>query len=115
MTADERFDRIDQKLEALTQKLETLTRDVGALTQYVLEFRGETAVRFQNLETRMDVFAAAMAGLDSRPLAKALVEFGAVASHLQRAQSKQTDTTFDLVTRMAKLEEIVSRLNNPAA
>ena len=45
---------------------------------------------------------------------KAIMDFGAFTAQVQTAQWKQTDSTFDLAKRVAKLEEIVSKLK-PAA
>jgi vacuolar-type H+-ATPase subunit I/STV1 len=85
MTTDERFDRIERSIETLTQ--------------YVLDFRQETASRFQTIETRLDVLSATVASIDSRfpSLTKAIFDFGALSSQLVREQSRQKE-------RVEKLE-----------
>ena len=91
MTMDERFDRIDRPIQALTQT-------VDALTQYVLDFRQETASRFQTVETRLDVLSATVASIDSRfpALTKAILYFGTLSSQLVREQTRQKDTATSL-------------------
>jgi hypothetical protein len=124
MTADERFDRIDGSIGELTRNVADLTRsvavlsrDLDRLTNYVLDFRTEVATRFQLLETRLEVLAATTAGLQSTypALTKAINDFGAVATRLGNEQSRQREAGADLSTRVTKLEEIVSRLIEPAA
>ena len=101
MTIDERFDRMDERLDRmersigeLTQNLKTLSeltqQNFKSLTQYVLDFRTETANRFQNIEIRLDVLGASVSSLDVRmvPLTKAIIDFGAVTSQLQREQAR---------------------------
>jgi hypothetical protein len=48
-------------------------------------------------------------------LTKVVAELGAVTTQLSAAQWKHTDNTFDLEKRVAKLEEIVSKLVKQAA
>jgi len=110
MTLDERFDRLDGSIERLCGMH-------GTLTQYVLDFRQETASRLQTIESRLDVLASTLASLDSRQpaLTKAILDFGSLATQLQREQAKLKDGAADLVTRVAKIEEIVSKLIDPAA
>jgi hypothetical protein len=105
MTADERFDRIDRSFEALTQSLNTLTR-------YVLDFREETVNRLQTIENRLELFASSFAGLDSRlpALTKGIMDLGAGATQFEREQWKQREAAADLASRVAKLEQIVSKL-----
>jgi len=81
MTTDERFDRIDRSLETLTQRID-------ALTQYVLDFRQETASRFQTIESRLDFLASSVANIESRfpPLTKAILDFGSLSTQLVREQ-----------------------------
>jgi DNA-binding FrmR family transcriptional regulator len=140
MTADERFDRIDQALErmnqrfdrvderfvgidrsieaqgrsieALTQIANALTQSVNTLTGYLLDFREEVIKRFQTIDNRLEVFSAGFSSFDSRipALTKGIIDLGAGASQFEREQWKQRDTAFELAMRVAKLEQIVSKL-----
>jgi hypothetical protein len=103
MTTDERFDRIDGSIQTLTR--------------YVLELREETANRLETIDNRLDILSSTVANLDSRlpPLTKAILDFGSLAAQLVREQSRQKSGAADLVARVAKLEEIVSKLVEPAA
>jgi ABC-type transporter Mla subunit MlaD len=103
MTPDERFDRLEGAIERLTR--------------YVLDFRQETAARLPTIENRLDVLSSTLASLDARQpaLTKAILDFGSLATQLQREQSRLNDTVTDVSTRVAKLEEIVSTLIDPAA
>ena len=102
MTVDERFDRIDHSVETVTQ--------------YVLDLRQEAASRLQNIDNRLDILSSTVANLDSRlpALTKAILDFGSLSSQLVRQQSGQRDTVTALVSRVEKLEEIVSRLVDAA-
>jgi hypothetical protein len=103
MTTEERFDRVDSAIERLTQ--------------YVLDLRQETATRLQTIDDRLDILSSTVASLDSRhpALTKAILDFGSLATQLQREQWKLKDTVTDVSTRVAKLEEIVPKLIDPAA
>jgi|SRR6185437_5330072 hypothetical protein len=103
MTTDERFDRLDAALERLTQ--------------YILEFRTETVRRFEWLEKRIDIVSGNVSALEAKigPYTKATEEFAASMTHIGRVLSQHTDANFDLATRVAKLEENVAKLMNPAA
>jgi len=76
MTTDERFDRIDKSIQDLTR--------------YVREFRTETINQLFTIETRLDVLSATVTSVDSRipGLTKAILDFGAIASQIQREQSR---------------------------
>ena len=110
MTTEERFDRLDGAIERLSDLHRTLT-------EYVLDFRQETATRLQAIDNRLDVLASTLASLDARQpaLTKAILDFGSLATQLQREQSRLKDTVTDVSTRVAKLEEIVPKLIDPAA
>lgn len=131
MTVDERFDRIERSIEELKNSVADLKVTVGdlkvtvaglsrsleTLTRYVLDFRQETATHFQSMETRLEVLSNAVTTLDKRQPAvtQALVEFGAVHNQIIREQSTLRDSDRNLTFRVEKLEEIVSKLINPAA
>lgn len=103
MTTDERLDRIDRSLKALAD--------------YVLDLRQETASRLQNIDNRLDILSSTLANVDSRlpALTKAVLDFGTLSASLMREQSKQKDAGTALASRVEKLEELVSRLVDPAA
>jgi uncharacterized coiled-coil protein SlyX len=138
MTVDERFDRIDQsfdelkqmigslhhKVEALDHRVEALERraaeqqhSLSGLTKYILDFRLEATTRLQLMGERLDVLTAPMVGIESRfsVLTKGLIDMGAPHTQLAGEQWRLKDTNFDLLARVAKLEEIVSTLVKPAA
>jgi hypothetical protein len=96
MTIDERFDRLEQ---------------------YILDLRQEIAGRLDTVDGRLDILSSTVANLDSRlpPLTKALLDFGSLSAKLVREQSGRKDTSTDLVVRVRKLEEMVSKLIEPAA
>jgi hypothetical protein len=103
MTADERFDRIDRSIETLTQ--------------YVLDLRQETATRLQTIDNRLDILSSTVANLDSRlpALTKAILDFGSLSAQLVREQSGQKNSASELLARVVKLEETVSKLIEHAA
>jgi hypothetical protein len=85
MTADERFDRIDANIERLSERIEAsvvrlgrLEDNLARLTQYVLDFRGETASRLEIIENRLDVVAANINNIEARfpTITKAILDFG---------------------------------------
>jgi hypothetical protein len=110
MTVDERFDRLDDAIG-------DLKRSISDLTGYVLDFRQETATRFQGVENRLEVFATTFASHGSRfpAMTKSPMDFGADHSALMCEQWKLKDTNTGLVARVERLEEIVSKLIKPAA
>jgi prefoldin subunit 5 len=103
MTTEERLDRLERSFEVLTQS--------------ILDLRQEIATRLQAIDNRLDVLASTLASLDARQpaLTKAILDFGALAAQLLREQAGQKDTVGGLSTRVAKLEEIVPKLIDPAA
>ena len=108
---------MNRSIEALAQRADRVARSIETLTQYVLDFRQETASRFQTIENRLDILSSTVANLESRfpALSKAILDFGTLSSHLMREQSRQKDTTISLAARVEKLEETVSRPVQPAA
>jgi uncharacterized protein YlxW (UPF0749 family) len=109
-SANERFDRVDKSIEHLTQSIDRLT-------QYVVDLRDETTSRLQVIENRLDFLSLTVASIDSRlpALTKATLETGSLTSQLVREQARQKDSATDLASRVAKLEEKVSRFVDPAA
>jgi prefoldin subunit 5 len=117
MTTDERFDRIDRSIEELTRSVGALTKSGETLTNYVLDLRQETAARLPTIENRLDMLASTVANIDSRlpALTKAILDFGSLSTQLVREQSGQKNSTSELLARVVKLEEAVSRLGENAA
>jgi chromosome segregation ATPase len=117
---DQRFDRIDHSIENLTERVDRLEASVQSLTRYFMEFRSEALSRFQLIEARLDVPMSIAQKAEAQlsqvsTLTKVVNEIGAVSTQLSAAQWKHTDNTLDLEKRVAKLEEIVSKLLKPAA
>ena len=109
-SVNERFDRLDESIGRLAQSLDRLT-------QYVLDLREENTSPLQVIENRLDVLSLTVVSIDSRmpALTKAMLETGSLASQLVREQSRQRDSATDLASRVAKLEDKVSRFVDPAA
>jgi len=117
---NQRFDRIDRSIENLAERVDRLEVSVQGLTRYFMDFRSEALSRLQLIEARLDVPMSiaqkAEAQMSQVPtLTKVVAELGAVTTQLSAAQWKHTDNTFDLEKRVAKLEEIVSKLVKQAA
>jgi hypothetical protein len=88
MTHEERFDRIDANMERLSERLDASVARIDAtlarLSEYILEFRQETAQRLEVIENRLDVLTATVANMDSRfpPITRAILDFGKLATQL---------------------------------
>jgi hypothetical protein len=116
-SVNERFDRVDASIERMGQSLERVTQSLDHLTRYVMDLREEAISRLQVIENRMDFFSLTIASIDSRlpALTKATLETGSLATQLVREQARHRDSATDLASRVAKLEEKVSRFMDPAA
>jgi hypothetical protein len=81
MSADERFDRIDESIGRLATQIAELRNDSARLTRYVLELREEAIQRFELIDQRLNVLSSTVVSLDARfpPLAKAILDFGTLA------------------------------------
>ena len=117
MTADERFDRIDANIERLSDSVGELRDSLKYLTQYVLDFREETARRLDIIDNRLDVMAANINNIDARfpTVTKAILDFGKHTTVLTNDQARHKNANAQLAARMDSLEEKVSRLIHPAA
>jgi len=124
MTVDERFDRIDANIERLSERLEAsiarlerLEDSMARLTQYVLDFREETASRLEIIENRLDVLAANLNNIEARfpAVTKAILDFGKHTTQLTNEQARNKNINAELAARMDSLEEKVSKLIHPAA
>jgi archaellum component FlaC len=143
MTADERFDRIDANIERLSERIEAsvarldakieasvarldakiessvarLDANINHLTQYVLDFREETASRLEIIENRLDVMAANLNNIEARfpAVTKAILDFGKHTTQLTNEQARNKNINAVLAARMDSLEEKLSKLIHPAA
>jgi TolA-binding protein len=105
-----RFDRIDASIERLSESLERLK-------SYTMELRQETMLRFDVLEHRMDILAATSASIEARmaPLTKSVLDSGSQASQFLREQARTKEMAAGLAERLARVEEKLSKLVDPAA
>jgi hypothetical protein len=83
-----------------------IERVAERLTRYILDLREETRTRLQAVESRLEILSATMASIDARDsripaLTKAVVDFGALSSHLLTKQSEQRESASDLAARVA--------------
>jgi archaellum component FlaC len=107
---DSRFDTIDSRLDKVDGRLATAEE---RLSRYVLEMRSEVILRLDGTDRRLDFMANAL--LNVQPLNKAILDLGSLMSQLSRGQQQSVDRNFDMETRIARLEEQVSKLLKPAA
>jgi hypothetical protein len=110
---EERFDRIDGAIERLGASIERLTK-------YMLDFREEASTRLRAIESRLDLQAVALTGIDAREsripaLTKAVLDAGSFSAQLAMEISKQRDSAFNFALRLEKLEDTVAKLLKPAA
>jgi hypothetical protein len=84
-TPEERFDRIDGAIERLDAAIGRLSQRTDerfdSLTKYILDFREEASTRLRAIESRLDLQAAALTGIDAREsripaLTKAVLDAG---------------------------------------
>jgi hypothetical protein len=87
------------------------------LTQYLLDFRQETAQHFEVIDNRLEILTATVANIDSRfpPLTKAILDFGKVSTQLTNDQARNKHAIAELGARVERHEEKVSKLIDPAA
>lgn len=103
MTHDERFDRIDAHMERMSA--------------YIQDFRSEAIDRLAVIENRLDGLSATVANIDARfpALTKLMLDAGSFATQQVKEQARLKASDADLASRVAKLEETVAKLLNPAA
>ena len=87
----QRLDRIDANIERHSERLdridaniERLHNIVTSLTEFVLEFRQETAQHFEVLDNRLDVLTATLSNIEARfpTLTNAFPDFDKLATQL---------------------------------
>jgi hypothetical protein len=82
------LDRIDANIERLEGRLDTsvarIEASIGQLTQYLLEFRQETAQHFEVIDNRLDVLTGTIANIEARSptLIKGVLDFGKLATQI---------------------------------
>jgi hypothetical protein len=94
-----------------------LRDSVARLTQFVLDFRTETARRFELIDSRFNLFAASIHNIEARhpAFAEAMLDFGKIVAKLTDDQFANKRAAAELGGRMTSLEEKVSKLLHPAA
>jgi chromosome segregation ATPase len=121
MTADERFDRLEQIIERLGQRIDSLDQrmdrldrrmdrvdqSLATLTGYVRELKTEMLNRFQVIENRLEVLAVTITSNDAKlsGFTKGVMDFGVVSSQLTKNQARQNEDTQTLQARVARIEE----------
>jgi prefoldin subunit 5 len=124
MTHDERFDRIDANIERLNDRVERVEASVTRIeanidrpTQYVLDFRQETAQHFEVIDNRLDALTATVNNIEARfpTLTKGILDFGKIATQLTNEQFKNRHANAELTARVERLEEKIAKLIDPAA
>ncbi len=113
---DARFDRVDQSIENLNVRVGKVEESIEKLKAFTLDFRQETVSHITAIEARIEIPLATAASLELRlqPLSKAIMDFSTLTTQVMNGQWKQTDHTFNLEMRVSKLEDIVAKLK-PAA
>jgi hypothetical protein len=110
---DERFERVDASIERLSEH--TNARFDG-LTHYVSDLRDETITRLDMMDSRLGLISSTLASIDPNSrlpaLTKGVIDASAASSKLAIELSKQKAGFGD---RLAKLEETVAKLLEPAA
>jgi len=114
---DARFDGIDKRLAAIDTRLDAVDARFDRQDDYLLRFRSEVIGRFEIIDRRLDFLANSFNKLDMQvpPLNRAVVDFGILAGQFAREQMITKERDADIVARIARLEEQVSKLIKPAA
>jgi tetrahydromethanopterin S-methyltransferase subunit G len=108
-----RLDAINRRLDAVDRRLDAISTRFDRLDDYILQFRTEALRRLDSIDQRVEFLASALP--NTQPLTKAMLDLGSLMGQLTRAQQQSTDRHFDLETRIARLEDQVSKLIKPAA
>jgi hypothetical protein len=115
--ANDRFNAIDTRLDGIDTRLDAVDARFDRQDDYLLRFRSEVIGRFDVIDQRLDFLANSFNRLDVQvpPLNRAVVDFGILAGQFAREQMVTKERDADIVGRIARLEEQVSRLIKPAA
>ena len=134
MTVDERFDRleslldkrfvqidarlsqIDARLDKMDARFDGVDARFDRIDDYVLKFRSEVIQRFETVDRRLDFLMGAFSRIESQlpAINKSVGDFGMLAGQLARERMEASGHEFDILNRIAKLEEKISKLS-PAA
>ena len=84
---------------------------------YILQFRTEVIRRFDVIDQRLDFLASSFSRIDLQLPAvnRSVIDFGALAGQFAREQMHTKERDADLAARVARLEEKLSKLIDPAA
>jgi hypothetical protein len=117
MTTDERIDKlaslIEERFNGIDARFERVDAAIASVNTYVLNFRSETSQRFEAIEHRLDLMAGTLTAVEAYLpiITKAMLSAAALGTQFVLQKS----VTNDIASRVAILEEQVSRLLNPAA
>jgi tetrahydromethanopterin S-methyltransferase subunit G len=113
---DHRLDAIDHRLDAIDRRLDSVDARFDRQDEFILQFRAEVLRRFDIIDHRLDFLASSFNKLDMQvpPLNRAIVDFGVLAGQFAREQMFTKERDADIATRIARLEDQLSKLN-PAA
>ncbi|MEI9970990.1 MAG: hypothetical protein WDO73_02455 [Ignavibacteriota bacterium] len=113
----ERLNVIDTRLDAIDGRLDAVDARFDRQDDYLLRFRSEVMGRFDVIDQRLDFLASSFNKLDMQvpPLNRAVVDFGILAGQFAPEQMVTKERDADIVTRIARLEDQVSKLMKPAA
>jgi archaellum component FlaC len=114
---DERLDRNEARFDRIDANIERLSDTLKALSEFVLDFRQETAQHFEVIDNRLDILTATVVNIEARfpTLIKGVLDFGKLATQITNEQFRNRHTSAELTLRVDRLEEKVSKLINPAA
>jgi len=103
--------------QRISRRFDQTERRFDSLDMYVADFRTEAIGRLGATETQMRLLAGSQQSFDARipAITKAAHENASAISYLIGKQMERTASNFDLAERVAKLEEKVSKLVDPAA
>ena len=106
---DERFDRVDARLDKMDTRFDRID-------DYILQFRSEVIQRVETIDRRLDFLMGASNRIEAQlpAINKSVGDFGMLAGQLARERMEASGHEYDLLNRILKLEEKVSKLT-PAA
>ena len=100
----------DEDKAWFAERFDAVNKRLDDLTRFTLDLRAETSRH--SLTQQLDFTSNAL--LNIQPLNKAMVELGSLMGQMARSEQHATDRHFALETRVAQLEEKLSKLH-PAA
>jgi len=114
---DLRLDGIDARWDRMDARFDKIDTRFDRVDDYILKFPSEVLSRFDIIDQRLDFLASSFNKLDMQvpPLNRAVVDFGILAGQFAREQMFTREHDADIATRIARLEDQVSKLIKPAA